>query len=66
MQKYGDYRIQSTALQALQESTEYYLVQVFEDCLFCCIHRNRVTVNDKDIRLVRHIRGINDPGHHVY
>lgn len=61
MQQSGEYRVQSSALEALQEASEMYLVQLFEDSVYCCIHRNRVTVTDKDIRLVRILRGGNDP-----
>lgn len=63
LQKYGDFRVQSAALQALQESIEYFIVQMFEDCVLCCIHRKRVTVNDKDLRLVRNLRGVDDPAY---
>lgn len=65
MSRYGEFRIQSSAVQALQESVEYFLVQMFEDCVMCCLHRNRVTVNDKDMQLVRNLRGANDPSYEV-
>lgn len=55
-------RIQSLALECLRESTENYLVQLFTDAALCCFHRQRVTVNVKDLRLVRVIRGPEDPG----
>ena len=51
------YRIQSTALLALQEASEYYLVHLFEDTLLCAIHAKRVTIQPKDMRLARRIRG---------
>lgn len=65
MQPYGDFRIQSTALLALQESAEFFLVQMFEDCVLCCIHRKRVTVNNKDMLLVRNLRGASDPAYEI-
>lgn len=65
MEKRGDLRIQSSALLALQESVEYFLIQMFEDCVLCCLHRNRVTVNDKDMQLVRNLRGADDPSYEI-
>ena len=54
-------QIQSTALVALQEATEGYLVGLFEDANTCARHANRVTLLPKDIRLARLIC---EPGHH--
>ena len=53
----SDIRFQSTALLALQEATESYLVAVFEDSNLCAIHAKRVTIMPKDIQLARRIRG---------
>ena len=53
----GDFRIQSNALAALQESTESYVVQLFEDMNLCAIHANRVTIQPKDLHLAKRIRG---------
>jgi histone H3 len=50
-------RFQSLALLALQEAAEAYLVGVFEDANLCALHAKRKTINDKDIRLARRIRG---------
>ncbi len=50
-------RFQSSALMALQEASEAYLVQLFEDCVLCCIHSRRVTVMPRDMLLARRIRG---------
>jgi len=50
-------RFQSSALMALQEATEAYMVQLFEDTLLCAIHAKRVTVMPKDMNLARRIRG---------
>ena len=52
-----DYRFQSTALLALQEASEAYLVALFEDTNLCAIHAKRVTIQPKDIQLARRIRG---------
>ena len=50
-------RFQTTALLALQEASEAYLVGLFEDTNLCTIHGNRVTIMPKDIQLARRIRG---------
>ena len=50
-------RFQSTALVALQEAAEGYLVGLFEDTNLCAIHAKRVTIMPKDIQLARRIRG---------
>lgn len=50
-------RYQLTALMALQEATESYLVQLFEDSNLCAIHAKRVTIMPKDIQLAKRIRG---------
>jgi len=52
-----DLRFQSTAVLALQEASEAYLVGLFEDCNLCAIHAKRVTIMPKDIQLARRIRG---------
>jgi histone H3 len=52
-----DLRFQSTAVLALQEAAEAYLVSMFEDSNLCAIHAKRVTIMPKDIRLARRIRG---------
>jgi histone H3 len=52
-----DLRMQSTALLALQEASEAYLVHLFEDSNDCAIHAKRVTIMPKDIRLAQHIQG---------
>lgn len=50
-------RFQSAALLALQESTEAYLIHLFEDVNLCAIHAKRITIMRKDIDLARRIRG---------
>ncbi len=52
-----DLKFQSTALMALQEAAEAYLVGLFEDTNLCAIHAKRVTIMPKDIQLARRIRG---------
>ena len=52
-----EFRFQSTALLALQEASESYLIGLFEDSNLCAIHAKRVTIMPKDIQLARRIRG---------
>jgi histone H3 len=49
-------RFQSTALLALQEAAEAYLVGLMEDTNMCAIHAKRVTILPKDMQLARRIR----------
>jgi histone H3 len=53
----GDLRFQSSAIAALQEASEAYLVGLFDDANSCTIHASRVTVMTRDIRLGMSIRG---------
>ena len=46
-----DYRIQSTALLALQEASEDFLVHMFDQCNQIAIHGKRTTLMVKDILL---------------
>ena len=50
-------RFQSSAILALQEAAEAYMVGLFEDTNLCAIHAKRVTIMTKDIHLARRIRG---------
>jgi histone H3 len=52
-----DFCFQSTAILALQEASEAYLIGLFEDTNMCAIHAKRVTIMPKDIQLARRIRG---------
>ncbi|KIW88546.1 histone H3 [Cladophialophora bantiana CBS 173.52] len=52
-------RFQSSAIGALQEATEAYLVSIFEDTNLCAIHAKRVTIQSKDMQLARRLRGEN-------
>ncbi|KAK6164215.1 hypothetical protein DH2020_001079 [Rehmannia glutinosa] len=52
-----DLRFQSSAVSALQEAAEAYLVGLFEDTNLCAIHAKRVTIMPKDMQLARRIRG---------
>jgi histone H3 len=50
-----DLRFQSSAVAALQEASEAYLVGLFEDTNLCAIHAKRVTIMPKDISDVRNV-----------
>jgi histone H3 len=52
-----DCRFQSTAILALQEASEAYLVGLFEDANMLAIHAKRITIMPKDLQLARRIRG---------
>eukprot|EP01083_Nonionella_stella_P245777 853917_1 len=56
----NDLRFQATAIAALQEATEAYMVSLFEDSNLCAIHGKRVTIMPKDMQLARRIRGENN------
>jgi histone H3 len=53
----SDLRFQSSAILALQEASESYMVGLFEDTNLCAIHAKRVTIMPKDMQLARRIRG---------
>ena len=53
----SDLRFASSAVLALQEASEAYLVGIMEDSNLCAIHAKRVTIMPKDMQLARRIRG---------
>ena len=53
----SDLRFQMSAVAALQEAAESYLVGLFEDTNLCAIHAKRVTILPKDMQLAKRIRG---------
>ncbi|XP_041095443.1 uncharacterized protein LOC121307331 [Polyodon spathula] len=61
-----DLRFQSSAVMALQEASEAYLVGLFEDTNLCAIHAKRVTIMPKDIQLARRIRGERPPACRIF
>ncbi|GLJ55089.1 hypothetical protein SUGI_1182350 [Cryptomeria japonica] len=52
-----DFRFQSSAVLALQEAGESYIVGMFQDGNLCALHDNRVTLVPKDMQLARRLRG---------
>jgi histone H3 len=58
--KFGksDLQMQSTAVLALQEAAEYFMVDVFSDTNLCAMHGKHVTIMKKDMVLAFCIQGI--------
>ena len=52
-----DLCFQSSAVMALTEASEAYLIGLLEDTNLCAIHAKRVTIMPKDIQLAHRIRG---------
>lgn len=50
-------RMQSSALLALQEASEQFLVGLFTDMNLCALHARRQTIKPQDMYLSRRIRG---------
>lgn len=51
-----NYRITGEALAALQECTEMYMAQFFEDCYTATLHRHAVTMNVHDMTFIQRLR----------
>ncbi|KIM42870.1 hypothetical protein M413DRAFT_444508 [Hebeloma cylindrosporum] len=58
-----DLRFQSSAIAALQEVAEAYIIALFEDTNLACLHAKRVTIMPRDMILARRLRG--ESGLHV-
>ncbi|CAA7269025.1 unnamed protein product [Cyclocybe aegerita] len=52
----ADVRFQSSAILALQEASEAYLVALFEDTNLAALHAKRVTIMVRDMVLARRLR----------
>ena len=50
-------RFQASAVLAMQEATESYMINLFADTCMCAIHGGRVTIMPRDIQLARRLRG---------
>jgi histone H3 len=50
-------RFQSTAVLALQEASEAYMVGMFEDTNLAALHAKLVTIMPRDMLLARRLRG---------
>lgn len=53
----GDLRFQASAIAALQEAAEMFLVETFDQANLCAIHAKRVTIFPKDLELARRLAG---------
>ncbi|KAH9417020.1 histone H3-like [Dermatophagoides pteronyssinus] len=53
----GRYRMQKSAVEAIQEASESYLINLLHDTNLLAIHAKRVTIMPKDLRLAIRIRG---------
>lgn len=51
----SDLRFQSSAIGALQESAEAYLVSLFEDTNLCAIHAKRVTIRTLSLCIFQNV-----------
>ena len=58
MSRKSDLQMQCTALLALQEAVEYFMVDVFSNTNLCAMHGKRVTIMKKDMVLACCIQGI--------
>lgn len=54
--EFTKYKWKQTAIEALQNAAEAYLVALFEDVNRAAIHAKRVTVRPEDLHIVRKIR----------
>lgn len=52
-----DIRFQSSAILALQEASEAFLIALFEDTQLLAIHAGRITIKPEDMQLARRVRG---------
>ncbi len=50
-------RFASSAVGAMQEASEAFLVDLFADTNACALHAKRVTIMQKDMQLALRIRG---------
>ena len=51
----SDLRFQGDAILALQEASEAYLVEYFQDAVQCAIHAGRVTIQVEDMQVVQRL-----------
>ena len=50
-------RFQASAVLAIQDATEAYMVGLLGDSNLCAIHAKRVTLFSRDLKLARRLRG---------
>ena len=52
----SDFRIRKTAMEALQEASEAYIVEALDDANKIAIHSKRVTIFPKDVQIVQALK----------
>ena len=52
-----DIKFQKKAIEALQEATEHYMVELFRDSNLLAIHADRKTITPEDLQLAARIKG---------
>lgn len=50
-------RFQASAVAAIQEASEAFVVSLLADSTICALHAGRVTTMPRDLQLVRRLRG---------
>ena len=50
-------RFQGSALRAIQEAAEAYIVSLLEEANLCAIYAKRITIQPKDLQLAKRLRG---------
>ena len=51
-----DVKFQTSAILAIQEAAEYYMVKLLKDTQDCACHRNAITIKDTDLKLAKRLR----------
>ncbi|UMM36458.1 hypothetical protein L5515_008614 [Caenorhabditis briggsae] len=52
----SDFRFKSSAIEALQQASEAFLIELFDLTNLCAIHAKRVTITPIDMQLAKIIR----------
>ncbi|KAH0570571.1 histone H3 [Spironucleus salmonicida] len=50
--RHAEFRFQNLALECLQQATEAILIRILSDCVMLAEHAKRVTIMDRDMRLL--------------
>lgn len=58
----GQFKWQASALEALQEASEDYIIGLLSHSNIVAIHAKRETIMPEDMQVVRRLRGTADPG----
>jgi histone H3 len=52
----SDLRFSSSGMLALQEASEMFMVELFQDTLLLAFHAKRITIQPRDMQLAQRIR----------